>query len=938
MKKYIKIVLVLIPLISQVVISQTAPIITKGPYLSSVTQTAMVISWQTDIASESEVTYGLTESHGSIILDTSKVTIHSLELTGLTPSTTYHYQVKSGETTGEGNTFQTAVTPDEDFVFVAYGDTRSNASDHQSVVNRIITVDPKIVLNVGDLVENGDSQSQWDIYFDTIKDLAKNTPIYSAIGNHEAESPLYYNQLFLPHNNPDNHEKYYSFDYGRCHFIALNSNMLYVPGSAQYQWLESDLQAAFSADYIFVFFHHPPYSSSSAEGSNLVVRNAFSSLFEDYGVDIVFTGHDHIYERTIPINGITYVVTGGGGAPLSSIGSRDSWSAYAESTLHCIKVLVTEAALKFWMIKPNGTVADSATVLGPRATGAKTISEEHTFDSITVIAPYAGDVDTDGNATLEHKLSSESTWTDDGNMERENGNYILTISDLTPDTDYDVRVTYSDPDGVWMTNPQTITNIRTLPVVCTVGAVYAGSSSQGIAILAFYAGDANTDGYANLEHKLSSADSWKDDGSMTKESTTFHYWYLISDIMVGENYDVRVTYSDPDGVVGNNVQMLTDVQTTIPALSRHPIPIILDENLDDWRGTPSLLDDNGILDYGENEYIWRDATHDDLGDGGDAPNVSDNPEPYSYPTGSGFLGTEADIEEFRIAYDDDNLYFLVDLAGSAKSSSVPFSIILIDKDGSASGSQSVESKTEVTLNADHAWDYKITANNKKITVTDALGTDVSTGSLLAQNLDQDFFEISVPLSTIGPHAGSTWSFALLQTLGSVDRVIEVKFSATSSKGGGGIDGISDPDIYDLIGASGESQYADLNNYTDTSYTVLSSSWIEVTFSTVTEVEPFNSQIAGKPKAFRLLQNYPNPFNPITVIAYELPKVGHVTLEVINVIGQKVKTLVDKHQGIGSYSINWNSTNYNGDSVANGIYFYRIKAGDFIMTKKMLLIR
>jgi hypothetical protein len=112
----------------------------------------------------------------------------------------------------------------------------------------------------------------------------------------------------------------------------------------------------------------------------------------------------------------------------------------------------------------------------------------------------------------------------------------------------------------------------------------------------------------------------------------------------------------------------------------------------------------------------------------------------------------------------------------------------------------------------------------------------------------------------------------------------------------------------------------------------------VTFSTVTEVEPFNSQIASLPKAFSLSQNYPNPFNPVTVIAYELPKAGHVTLEVINVIGQKVKTLVDKYQGIGSYSTLWNSTNYNGDSVANGIYFYRIKSGDFIMTKKMLLIR
>ena len=931
-------VLVLIPLISQVVISQTAPIITNGPYLSSVTQTSMVISWQTDIASDSEVDYGLTESHGSIIRDTSRVTIHSLELSGLTPSTTYHYQVKSGQTTGEDNIFQTAITPDEDFVFVAYGDTRTNASDHLSVVSRIIALNPKLVLNTGDLVEVGNSEYQWDIYFDTIKDLARNTPIYSVIGNHEAESPLYYNQFFLPQNNPDSTEKYYSFDYGNSHFIALNTNISYLAGSAQYTWLENDLKAASSASYTFVFFHHPPYCSGASHGSDLNVQRTLCPLFETYGVDMVFNSHDHIYERTIPISGITYVVTGGGGAPLSDVGSRYSWSAYAEATLHCIKVLVTEAEVKFWMIKPNGTVADSATVLGPRATGAKTISEKHTFDSITVIAPYVGDVDTDGNATLEHKLSPENTWIDDGNMERENGSYLLTISGLTPDTDYDVRVTYSDPDRVWMTNPQTITNIRTLPVICTVGAVYAGYSSPGISVLAFYTGDANVNGSANLEYKLSSSDSWIDDGSMTKKSTTFHYWSLISDIMVSENYDVRVTYSDPDGVAGKTVQMLTNVQTTIPTLSRHPIPIIIDENLDDWLGTPSLLDDTGILDLSENEYIWKDASHDDLGDGGDAPDVSDNPEPYTYPTGSGFLRTEADIEEFRIAYDDDNLYFLVDLAGSAQSSSIPFSIILIDKDGSASGSQSVESKTEVTLNTNHAWDYKITANNKKVTVTDALGTDVSTGSLLAQNLDQDFFEISVPLSTIGPPAGCIWSFALLQTLGSVDRVIEVKHSDTNLRGGGGIDGISDPDIYDLIGASGESQYADLNNYTDTSYTVLSNSWIDVTFSTVTEVEVIQRQIANLPKAFRLSQNYPNPFNPITVIAYELPKAEHVTLEVINIIGQKVKTLVDKHQGIGSYSTNWNSTNYNGDFVANGIYFYRIKAGEFIMTKKMLLIR
>ncbi|HEC62040.1 MAG TPA: T9SS type A sorting domain-containing protein [bacterium] len=919
-------------------IAQTNTVIKSEPYLSSVTQTSIIVSWQTDIPSDSEVEYGLTDSYDVTISDTSQVMIHSLKLTGLDPSTTYHYQVKSGETASEDNTFQTAVTPDEDFIFVAYGDTRTNPDDHLSVVNRIIAVNPKLVLNVGDLVEEGGVQYQWDIYFDTIKDLAKNTPIYSATGNHEGESPLYYNQLFLPHNNPDSTEKYYSFDYGNSHFIALNTNIPYLEGSAQYTWLESDLEAASSADYIFVVFHHPPYCSSPDHGSDLAVRDAFCPLFETYGVDIVFTGHTHIYERTILFNGVTYIVTGGGGAPLHHVG-HSSWTAYTESTLHLVKLSVSEFAVNLWMIRPDGTVGDSATVLGPMATRTKTISEKHTFDSITVIASYAGDVDNDGSATLDHKLSSESTWVNDGNMERVNGSDTLTISGLTPDTEYDIRVTYSDPDGVVMTNPQIISNIRTLAVVCTVGGVYAGYSPQGIVVSAFYAGDANANGSANLEHKLSSEDSWIDDGSMTKDSETFHYWYLISDIEIGKYYDVRVTYSDPDGVVEVNVLTLIDIQTTIPALRPHPKSIIPDENLDDWRGTPPSLNDTGILDHSENEYIWKDATHDDLGDGGDAPNASDNPQPYSYPTGSGFSGTEADIEEFRIAYDENNLYFLVDLAGSAISSSVPFSIILIDKDGPVSGSQNVESKTEVNLSANHAWDYKITANNNKITVTDILGTDISTGSLLAQNLDQDFFEISVPISTIGRPSGSTWSFALLQTLGSADRVSEILFYASISRSGGGSDELSDPDIYDLIGASGEAQYADLNNYTDTTFTVLSNSWVDVTFNDMTLASITGPQhISNVPEEFMLFQNHPNPFNSSTSIQFELPDLTEVELIVYDILGREVNQLINQRMDSGYHQIVWDGDSADGKSLPSGLYFALLRTPKFNKTVKMVLLK
>ncbi|MFQ6115783.1 MAG: right-handed parallel beta-helix repeat-containing protein, partial [bacterium] len=93
-----------------------------------------------------------------------------------------------------------------------------------------------------------------------------------------------------------------------------------------------------------------------------------------------------------------------------------------------------------------------------------------------------------------------------------------------------------------------------------------------------------------------------------------------------------------------------------------------------------------------------------------------------------------------------------------------------------------------------------------------------------------------------------------------------------------------------------------------------------------------------PRTYRLSQNYPNPFNPETHIEYDLPKKSEVKLTVYNMLGQKIVTLVNKEQGAGSYSVVWHGKNDNGVMVSSGIYFYRIEAGDFIRTKKMLLLK
>jgi len=96
--------------------------------------------------------------------------------------------------------------------------------------------------------------------------------------------------------------------------------------------------------------------------------------------------------------------------------------------------------------------------------------------------------------------------------------------------------------------------------------------------------------------------------------------------------------------------------------------------------------------------------------------------------------------------------------------------------------------------------------------------------------------------------------------------------------------------------------------------------------------------ASLPTAFALSQNVPNPFNPSTIVAYALPKDAQVNLEVYNVLGQHVKTLVNEMQRAGNQSVTWDGTDNSGNSVASGVYFYKLRAGDFTDTKKMVMLK
>jgi hypothetical protein len=106
-------------------------------------------------------------------------------------------------------------------------------------------------------------------------------------------------------------------------------------------------------------------------------------------------------------------------------------------------------------------------------------------------------------------------------------------------------------------------------------------------------------------------------------------------------------------------------------------------------------------------------------------------------------------------------------------------------------------------------------------------------------------------------------------------------------------------------------------------------------TTITGIE---EELGDVPKTYDLTQNCPNPFNPTTTIQYQLPERTHVRLTIYNVMGQRVRVLVDEPKPQGRYKVMWDGRNDAGEAVASGVYFYRMTTQGFEMTKKMVLLR
>lgn len=241
-----------------------------------------------------------------------------------------------------------------------YGDTRTGNAAHKLVVAALVKVAPQTTFHDGDMVNDAPNSSEWKTFARIVAPLQAKSELLPVIGNHEVDGIENYYSFF----NLGADKRWYSVDRAGIHFVALDVFSPFAKGSAQYAWLESDLQAHPAASGpVIVLTHVPFYSSGHHAKDCAAVRTALEPLLVRYGVKAVFSGHDHVYERSYH-SGIYYIVTGGGGAPLGKKVTPNPYSQFFLSAYHFMAISSGSGKILVEALTPELKVADSFTMTG----------------------------------------------------------------------------------------------------------------------------------------------------------------------------------------------------------------------------------------------------------------------------------------------------------------------------------------------------------------------------------------------------------------------------------------------------------------------------------------------------------------------------------------------------------------------------------------------
>jgi predicted phosphodiesterase len=300
--------------------------------------------------------------------DTATTTLHEIRMSGLRAGTRYRYEV-SGDAleTRDGN-FSTAPAEAVPFRFVIYGDTRSDVAIHTRMARAIHEEAADFVLHTGDLVSDGRDLGRWRTFFDIERDLLRDAPLVPVIGNHEIMRPgssgvdAFRRYVHCDPSSPAP-ELDYTFGYGSVRFVVLNAFDDWTSRSRR-AWLDAALTRARAEvpNGFLVVAMHWGTNSCGPHGENHAARSAgIDDMFRAHHVDLLVSGHDHIFERGED-DGLRYIVSGGGGAPLYRRARVHRYARAFASEYHFVRADVERDAIVFTAVRPDGTTLDRCTL------------------------------------------------------------------------------------------------------------------------------------------------------------------------------------------------------------------------------------------------------------------------------------------------------------------------------------------------------------------------------------------------------------------------------------------------------------------------------------------------------------------------------------------------------------------------------------------------
>ena len=331
----------------------------SGPYTIGIGTTQATVCWQTVDPVRGAARYRPAGGSDWQRMSGGTTRFHAITLDALKENTEYEVQAGSGANGLGRVTFRTASEKAEKFTFFVYGDTRSIPRDHKTVA-LALTAEAKRLKQFTFVVHSGDFAAARSDESDTATQFFRPAqvfldlmPLVPVRGNHEAYSELFDKYFPVPERSKagGGADDYY-VDYGSVRVIVFDQ---YGHGNntQRMAWMSERLVEA-KDKWRFVVFHEPIYASGS-HGSSIEYRRMLEPVLRKGKVHVVFCGHDHNYERTKSIGGVTYFTVGGGGAPLRPQAAAEPppWSVKFQSINHFLTVSVSPKELTILAYGPG---------------------------------------------------------------------------------------------------------------------------------------------------------------------------------------------------------------------------------------------------------------------------------------------------------------------------------------------------------------------------------------------------------------------------------------------------------------------------------------------------------------------------------------------------------------------------------------------------------